>query len=244
MIKRVSALMVCGLLAACSGAARPPVATLAALQTCAGGVARNDAELAPFQRCALISGDLAVSGVTSLAALSKLHAVRGTLSIVNTELEGLTDLGSVARVGRLELRSNSHLSSLAGLAHLRHTQEVVLQGNPELRTLAGLSGLRELDRLSIRDTSLYSLHGVENVSNLNALELVGNPHLIDPRALNRVREVHEVVIRKNPRLCARFGLLAGLERAERVSLSQNVALDRSAVLRLVEARTQATLALR
>jgi hypothetical protein len=153
-------------------------------------------------------------------------------------------LGSLAGVGRLELRGNSHLFTLAGLSHLAHAHQIVIDGNPELRTLDGLSGLRSLERLSIQGTSLYSLHGVENLSKVNEIDLVGNRKLIDPRALNQVREAHTVVIRQNPRLCAQFGLLAGLQHAERVSLSQNLALDRSAVLRLVAAREHATLASR
>jgi hypothetical protein len=126
---------------------------------------------------------------------------------------------------------------------LRIAREVVIEGNQELRTLEGLSGLNALELLSIQETSLYSLHGIENVSKVNELDLVGNRKLIDPRALNQVREAHTVVIRQNPRLCAQFGLLAGLERAERVSFSENVALSRSAVLRL-EAREHTTLASR
>jgi len=244
MIKLAMGMMVCGSLVACGGVTQAPVATLGALHTCEGGVARSEAELLPFQRCALISGDLAVSGVTSLSALSQLRVVSGTLSLANTRVEELTDLGSLARVGRLELRGNSHLFGLAGLSHLADAREVVIDGNPELRTLDGLSGLRSLERLSIQGTSLYSLHGVENLSKVNEIDLVGNRKLIDPRALNQVREAHTVVIRQNPRLCAQFGLLAGLQHAERVSLSQNLALDRSAVLRLVAAREHATLASR
>jgi len=244
MIKLATSMVVCGSLIACGGARQAPVAARSALSTCEGGVAKSDAELVPFQRCALISGDLAVSGVTSLAPLSQLRAVNGTLSVTNTQVEELTDLGSLASVGRLEVRGNSHLFTLDGLSQLRSARQVVLEGNPQIRTLDGLSGLHSLELLSIHETSLYSLHGIENVSQVNELDLVGNRKLIDPRALNQVREAHTVVIRQNPRLCAQFGLLASLERAERVSLSQNVALPRSAVLRLVEAREQTTLAAR
>ena len=91
---------------------------------------------------------------------------------------------------------------------------------------------------------MYSLNGVENLSKVNEIDLVGNLKLIDPRALNQVREAHSVVIRQNPRLCAHFGLLARLEHAERVSFSQNVALDHSAVQRLVDSRVQTTVASR
>jgi hypothetical protein len=244
MIKLVMSVMVAGSLVACGGATQAPAASNGALQTCEGGVARSDAELAPYQRCALIEGDLAVSGVTSLAPLVQLRAVSGALSVASTSVDELADLGSLSSVGRLEVRNNSQLSTLAGLSHLGKAREVVIVGNSELRTLDGLSGLRELGRLSIQGTSLYSLHGVDNVSKVNELELVDNPKLIDPRALNHVQEAHSVVIRQNPRLCAHFGLLAGLEHAEHVSLSQNVALTRSAVQRLVDARVQTTVASR
>jgi hypothetical protein len=127
---------------------------------------------------------------------------------------------------------------------LSNVREVMLQGNPKLRSLSGLSGLRELERLSIQQTSLYSLHGLENLSKVTLLELVDNRRLIEARALNRLHEAREVVIRHNPRLCARFGLLAGLEHAGRVSLSRNMALDRSSIARLTEPKEQTALASR
>ena len=225
MIKLAMGMMVCGSLVACGGAVQAPVAALEPVQTCAGGVAKDDAELAAFRRCALISGDLAVIGSTNLAALSNLRVVSGTLSLTHTAVEELSALGSLSSVGRLEIRNNSHLFSLQGLSRLQTAREVALEGNPDLRGLDGLSGLRQLERLSIRQTSLYSLHRVENLSKVNEIELVDNRKLIDPRALNQVREAREVVIRHNPRLCAHFGLLAGLQHAERLSLSQNIALD-------------------
>jgi len=237
-------MLACGSLVACGGATQPPIAVADSLQTCEGGIARNDAELTAFAHCGLISGDLAVTAVESLAPLAELRAVRGTLTIAHTRVDDLTDLRSVASVGRLELRDNDQLSSLEGLAQLQAAREVVIHGNPELRTLAGLSGLRELERLSIQQTKLYSLHGLENVSKVNELELLGNRKLIDPRALNQMRQARTVIIRQNPRLCAGFGLLSGLQHTERVSVSENVALDRSAVQTLLEIKPQTTLASR
>jgi hypothetical protein len=133
---------------------------------------------------------------------------------------------------------------LVGLEQLRHADEIVIDRNPELRTLSGLEGIEQLQRLSVSHSGLYSLHGVENVSKLAKLSLIDNRELIDPSALNGAREVHEVVVQHNPRLCAHFGLLPRVGHPEHVSIYQNAALERATVQRFVEPRTQATLAAR
>lgn len=244
MIKLLGGL-VCGLLVACGGAVQGPSQHASTLDMCEGGVARNDAGLTRYEHCALITGDLAISGVTSLSALSQLRGVSGRLSVSNTtELEGLEGLEHLATVKQLELRGNSHLLGLSGLEQLRHAGEIVIHGNPELRTLSGLEGIEQLEGLSVSRSGLYSLHGVENVSQLAKLSLIGNRELIDPSALNDARGVREVVVQHNPRLCAHFGLLPRVTHPERVSFYENAALERATVRRFVEPRSQATLAAR
>lgn len=221
--------MLCGLMVACGGARQLPSARPTALGVCPGGAAHGDAELIPYQSCALISGDLELTGVTSLAPLSELRGVRGRLTIARTELESLAGLEQLATVGGIEVRDNVDLSSAVELGHLRHADEIELQGNPGLKALNGFSGVATLHRLSVRRNGLLSLSGLEGLRRVDILELVDNPKLIDPRALNDVREAGRISVTHNPRLTSQFGLLAGLEHVEKVSLFANAGLGRFAL---------------
>jgi Leucine-rich repeat (LRR) protein len=244
MIKALSGVL-CGLLVACGGAAQTPSARSALGESCTGSAVHSAAELAGYRGCARITGDLRITGVASLAALSELRRVDGSLSVVGTErLESLTGLEGLTNVSRLELRDNLKLRDLSALARLGHAREVAVQGNPVLRALEGLSGLTEIQHLSILETSLYSLRGVENLKRVGLLEISDNSELIDPSALNGVREAHEVVVEQNPRLCSHFGFLTGIDHPTRAALSGNIGLDKSSVARFQEPTSRATIAAR
>ena len=244
MIKSLSGVL-CGLLVACGGAAQTPTARVALGESCVGSPVHSAAELAGFRGCTRITGDLSITGVADLSALSELRSVDGSLAIHSTRrLESLAGLDHLQGVGRLELRNNVKLRDVSELAQLQRVTEVALQGNPRLRSLEGLSGLTEVQHLSVRETSLYSLNGVENLRKIEQLEISDNRELIDPSALNGVHEAREVVVEKNPRLCSHFGFLTGIDHPTRVALSGNVGLDKSSVARFQELRSQATIAAR
>jgi hypothetical protein len=244
MIKSLSGVL-CGLLVACGGAAQAPIARVAVIDSCAGTPVHSTAELAGYRGCARITGDLSVSGVASLAALSDLKRVDGNFSVSNTErLESLAGLEQLESVGRLQLSNNRRLSDVSQLAELSQAREVAIVGNPRLRSLEGLTALSELEHLSVLETSLYSLHGVEGLKNVGLLEISDNGELIDPSALNGVSEAKEVVVEHNPRLCSHFGFLTGVERPAHVALAGNVGLDKAAILRFQEPKSQATIAAR
>ena len=235
----------CVLAVACGGAAQAPTAHVAALESCPGGAAHSAAELAAYRGCGLIEGDLTVSGVSSLAALSDVHAIAGSLTISDTaRLSTLAGLEQLQTVTRLELRRNAALRSVAELSRLHQARTVTIDGNPALRNLEGFSGLSKIESLSVRQTGLYSLHGLENLLTVGLLEIQNNSELIDPSALNGVIQASEVVVAQNPRLCSYFGFLAGIQRPGRVALSGNIGLDKSSVLRFQESKTQATIAAR
>jgi len=235
----------CVLAVACGGAAQAPMAHVAALESCPGGAVHSAAELAAYRGCGLIEGDLTVNGVSSLAALSDVHAITGSLTISDTaRLSTLAGLEQLQTVSRLELRRNAALRSVSELARLHQAHTVAIEGNPELRNLDGFTGLSKLESLSVRQTGLYSLHGLENLLAVGVLEIKNNSELIDPSALNGVAQASNVVVGQNPRLCSHFGFLAGIQRPGHAALSGNIGLDRSSILRFQESKTQATIAAR
>src|SRR5450432_4214674 len=130
MIKSLGGVL-CGLLVACGGVVQTPAARVAVIDSCAGTSVRSAAQLAGYRGCARITGDLNVSGVTSLAALSELQRVDGSFSVANTErLESLAGLERLESVGRLQLRNNRRLTDLSQLADLQQAREVAIEGNP------------------------------------------------------------------------------------------------------------------
>ncbi len=135
------------LLAACSGSAVPAaVAPAPAASVCEGGSARGDAELAHYAGCTAITGDLDVSGVTSMQALERLRSVDGTLSISGTaRLYTLTGLENLRRVNALRIERNRGLISIGSLKALTHANTVSIVANPRLSRSGGsLDGLTRM----------------------------------------------------------------------------------------------------
>jgi hypothetical protein len=124
----------CALAAACSASgfqrAAPPRGGLA---DCPGGVVRADRELARYQGCERITGDLVVTGVSSIVQLASLEQVTGDLRIEQTRhLYSLGGLERLRSVHELELRNNAGLVSGSALRGLTRVRQVTISGNPRL----------------------------------------------------------------------------------------------------------------
>lgn len=143
-MNRIAFITLLGLSAACSPAGIEKAPATAAATGCAGGIVLRDAELQTYRGCRAISGDLELSGVTSLAPLATLRSVHGTLRIENASklytLEGLERLRSV---GALEIHHNASLISAGALRQLKQASHVSISHNPRLSTKYGLlDGMR------------------------------------------------------------------------------------------------------
>jgi hypothetical protein len=130
----------CALSAACSAAGiHQSAPRTAGLVACPGGVVQNDAELARYEGCERIDGDLLVTGVSSVAPLAELVQVIGSLRIERTErLYTLSGLESLRGARDLELRNNAGLISGAALASLTQVGHVTVEQNPRLSGARGL----------------------------------------------------------------------------------------------------------
>jgi hypothetical protein len=116
---------------------------------CAGGFVWNDRDLARYEGCEAIAGDLVVKGVSSLEPLSSLKSVDGTLRVADTtKLYSFRGLEKLQIVGALEVQNNKALISLGGLKSLTMAERVLISKNPRLSGTFGL--LPELDRNSAK----------------------------------------------------------------------------------------------
>jgi hypothetical protein len=144
------------LLAACSGAAHPQASSVAHEPDCRGGSIHSDAELARFEHCVAVEGDLQVSGVRTLKSLASLREVTGTLEIGPTEqLVALAGLERLEAVGTLVLTRNRALIDARALNGLDRSEHVRVGGNPRLSKSFGF-----LEGLPVRDAKLELSHNI------------------------------------------------------------------------------------
>jgi len=185
--------------------------------SCEGGRAEGDAELATFQGCQRIRGDLKVRGVTSLAALAALETVDGALEVSSTELRSLDGLEQLRAARQLRIEHNPSLGNASALGSLRSAEDVAYVGNPELDFPPALR-LTELHSLSIERSGFLTLSGLEQLRRVDSLRVVGNRRLVSLAALAHVERVDHLVIERNRLICGALGILDHLARAPWISV--------------------------
>jgi hypothetical protein len=144
---------------------------------------QTERTLAELRCVQVVTGDLRISGVDSLAPLASLVHVQGDLLIAgNPDLTTLSGLDQLTRVdGDLDIRSNPALSSLDGLAALEQ-----VGGSLDVAFLASLeelTGLESLERVG-DDLSIMANAALTRLAALESLGTVGgNFQLIDNESL-------------------------------------------------------------
>lgn len=178
--------------------------------TCPGGTVKDDARLGAYAGCQRVTGNLRISGVSSLRSLSALQKVDGKLVIENSGLPSLDGLQALRSVDALFIERNAELGDISALEGLREVDTLRFSGNPELTTLEGLEGVTELSQLVVEQTGFLTLEGLDGLRRVDHVEIRDNKKLISVAALNDVRSVREVVLQKNPVVCGKLGVLKGL----------------------------------
>ncbi len=131
--RKIVVAVIAALAGACSSTVPGPAASPAPTPHCAGGTVRSDAELARYEGCTKVVGDLHVQGVTTLESLSSLRSVTGTLQVGPTRaLYDLSGLEQLRSVGELVLERNAGLLSARPLNGLTDAQRVRANRNPRL----------------------------------------------------------------------------------------------------------------
>jgi hypothetical protein len=154
---------------------------------------RTQEEVDALNTCETIDGTLSIdtpllpgqAAITSLAPLSNLTEITGTLRINNTALTSLAGLENLEQVGFIfVLGNNSNLQSLEGLSSLSSIGFSFLVGdNDALTSLEELTGNLTTvgGSISIFDNAvLESLAGLESITNYddtNNVNIEDNPAL-------------------------------------------------------------------
>jgi len=204
---------------------------------------------------------MGLPGLGSLDPLSGLQRVGTTLWVEdNDQLASLSGLEGVGSVPLVRVVGNDSLSSLRGLAGLRVTRGLTvgrnplvesldgivvaptldlgltLVGNASLHDLSALRGLEHASHLTVFDSSLVDLVGLDDLETVGGdLRLSDNAELTSLDGLGSVREVEgDLVILANPAL-RDLSALSGLVRVGGdVRIRDNPSLPWGAIQQLVD----------
>lgn len=178
-----------------------------------------------------IVGNLDVRGTSlgDLRGLRQLVTVTGRLSLYqNTQLQSLSGLESLAKVGLLEVSGQPALSSLQGAPRLNSVGGLMISQNPLLVDVTGLEQVTTTGALLISQSSnLVSLHGLEQlVSTSGILSLANNPKLTDLSALLSLHHVGvDLWLLGNATLTNLHGLESLTSVGRTVRVSQHASLS-------------------
>jgi len=144
--------------------------------------------------CPIIEGDLKIgdltrnSDINSLASLQKIEQVNGTVSILNTGLENLNDLGNLGIIGRdFIIRANQFLKNGQGLNNLVSIgNEFQLKDNPNMENLNGLDRWTKAKKIDLQNNSqLEKIAELTQITNLQQLSIQGH---------NQLSELPELIV--------------------------------------------------
>ncbi len=150
------------------------------------------------------------SDITDLSPLHTITSVVRQLEIQsNPLLTSLQGLSNITVVSGLVVNANENLTSLDGLTNLSIiegnsilTGQAVFTGgvislldNPSLTSVEGLSSINPqvLSRVSINNTGLTSLTGLENITNVATLQIINNDNLTSLAALQGLSGIDTTV---------------------------------------------------
>ncbi len=143
----------------------------------------SQAAVDAFCGCEIIEGNLIIgispteqSDIYSLANLSKLKTVKGSLSIVNTKVTDFEELESLIEIGQdLAIVYNALLNSFRGLDNIAAIPgDLAILDNPQLKHLDNLDNLEQVGAITISISSqLKSIKGLSKLRKVNSLYLLG-----------------------------------------------------------------------
>ena len=187
--------------------------------------------------CNIFTGKIKIKGtnLTDLTDFSSLQEIQNGLYIENnpslTSLNGLENLHSVGNTGccmdGIHIKNNSSLTDTQALSGLRRIKShLIIWDNPGITTLAAFSGMTELWGISVSNTGITNLDGLQNIvtderpfrlsigrnqqltslnglapiENLNDLNIYENHALTDLSALNATTSATSIYIKNNESL--------------------------------------------
>ncbi|MGB3344424.1 MAG: hypothetical protein WBA61_10960 [Aequorivita sp.] len=125
-----------------------------------------------------IGGFLSIgyTGINEVNGLSNLRSLATDLFLShNPSLKNLDGLGNLStNINHLNLRMNKSLTSIKGIRNINVTGRVEIYSNKLLESLDGLQGIKNPSNLSIGDTGIVNLEGLNNLTSVKGDFSVGN----------------------------------------------------------------------
>jgi len=131
--------------------------------------------------------NLSNNNITSLANLSKLNTVTGSLTLTNNNLSNLSGLDNLESANYINL-SGLTLSDLSGLGGLTALNNLNLS-NTNLSTLSGLDSLLNAGTITLNGSNISNFTGFDTTQNISTLNLTNMPNLISFNGANSVRTI-------------------------------------------------------
>jgi gliding motility-associated-like protein len=153
-----------------------------------------------------INGDLKIGSntkITNFDDLENLLYVGGALTIYGcSELENISGLKSLIKIGRLNIHDNSKLVSLSGLEGIDTLKSCDIYSNAFLNNLIGLDNLKYVhESMDVSNCdNMLDLQGLENLNYVFNLEVYGNKSLSTLEGLKKDVIVKGLSLTYNPAL--------------------------------------------
>lgn len=164
------------------------------------------------------------SDITDLSPLHTIINVTRQLEIQsNPLLTSLNGLSSLSVVSGLIVNDNENLTSLDGLTRLKSIESnqiltgqslfiggvISLLNNPSLTSIEGLSTIlpQVVSRISVNNSGLTSLKGLENITNVGTLQIINNDNLTTLAALEGLLGIDTTVFIFNNDMLTNYCIL-------------------------------------
>ena len=203
-----------------------------------------------------ILNNAALQDVNGLAGLTAVDEIRITGNPLLTNLDGLQNLGgtvvtlhidnnaSLEQIDGLQgvsavtswmrVFGNDSLTNLDGFSGISGNVNLIeISQNPEMTSIAGLSGITSSNELSVGNTGITTLDGLENLKNTLTLGIGNNPNLQNLDALSGLERVTRMFVRFNPSLVSVSGMTALARVVNDFNVSLNPALPSCDVDKLI-----------
>ncbi|MBP9194191.1 MAG: T9SS type A sorting domain-containing protein [Saprospiraceae bacterium] len=175
--------------------------------------------LDPLNTIQSIKGNLRINDnpkLTNLNGLNTLKSIGGFLTVFNNSiLISISDLNNLEYVDKgVSFSANNNLISLSGLENIKKTTSLSIVTCHKISDLTPLQGMDSLGILSLNDTYLDNLNGLNNLHHINQIEINGNSKLKSIASLNSIESITDYIrIKDNPELES----ISGLNNLKRVS---------------------------
>lgn len=138
---------------------------------------QNSGDASAIATCTTFSGNIAVAtGLSDDISFGQLKEIDGDLLIKNNQNIKRVDGAGLEKIsGELSLLDNSQLAAVA-FPKLDNVKKLTMIGLASLRNLGFDGGISNIEELSIENTQLQNLNGID-LNKTNSIRIIANPSI-------------------------------------------------------------------